>query len=108
MIDTANDTATVSLGVWAADSGETHVGAKVADVRPGSPAARGGLREGDVITRLDSAATDDVDDLAGILSRYRPGDKVVVSYRRDNREATVTVTFAPAQWRTIWPTDASV
>jgi putative serine protease PepD len=68
-------------------------GAMVAEVEPGQPADEAGLREGDVITRVDDT---DIDDSAGLMAAVRansPGDTVAVTYTRDGDEHTAEVTL---------------
>jgi serine protease Do len=56
------------------------------------PAARAGLRPGDVITALDGDATRTVEDFLGSLRRSQPGQQAVLDIRRDGRSQRVTVT----------------
>ena len=58
------------------------------------PAARAGLRPGDVIVRLDDANVDTVEDLFGELRQRRPGSQVRLTFIRDGREQQATVTLA--------------
>jgi predicted metalloprotease with PDZ domain len=68
-------------------------GVRVEEVLPGSPADRAGIREGDVVVRLNGhAATQDaVEDLRDHLSR---GDTVRLRIRRDGREEERVVVAA--------------
>jgi C-terminal processing protease CtpA/Prc len=53
----------------------------VAEVTPGSPAARAGLREGDTLIALDGVSL--VAEAAGErLARLEPGQKLTLAYRR--------------------------
>ena len=60
----------------------------------GGPAAKAGLRPGDVIVRMDDATVDTVEDLFGELRQRRPGSQVRLTFIRDGREQQVTVTLA--------------
>ncbi len=74
-------------------------GVVIREVTPDSPAAkaglqglartRGGLRLGDVITRIDSAPIADFDDLYSALDTRQPGDEITVTYRREGVERQV-------------------
>ncbi len=58
-------------------------GCRVGVVGPGTPAARAGLRPGDVITRIDEASTTDPAALRAALSTTKPGRTVAVQVLRD-------------------------
>lgn len=64
-----------------------------AAVTSGSPAAKAGLKEGDVITKLDSVKLDANNPLLSAISAHVPGDIVSITYIRDGREKTVSVTL---------------
>jgi putative serine protease PepD len=65
-------------------------------VTPGGPAAKAGLRPGDVITKLDGQPIESSADLAAQIRSKAPGDKVKVTYQRDGKESTVEVTLGEA------------
>jgi S1-C subfamily serine protease len=58
-------------------------GALVVDVRPGGPADRKGLQEGDIVTRLDQWEVRTAVELAGRIRRMRPGSLASVEIYRD-------------------------
>jgi serine protease Do len=60
-------------------------GALVAQVEPESPAARAGLKEGDVITGVDGDAVADSNKLTLVISAYAPGAKVNLNVLRDGK-----------------------
>jgi putative serine protease PepD len=62
-------------------------------VAPGGPAATAGLRAGDVITQLDGQPAADTGVLASITLARKAGDKVKVSYVRDGKGASTTITL---------------
>jgi Do/DeqQ family serine protease len=57
-------------------------GAMVADLYPGGPAARAGLRSGDVVLQADGRPIADAGDLAYLIRNHRPGDSIRLSVRR--------------------------
>lgn len=66
-------------------------------VVPGSPAAKAGLTEGDIITKIGSFELGEKQSLATVLSNFRPGDKVELRFLRDGKEQSVTVTLAESK-----------
>jgi putative serine protease PepD len=81
------------LGVATGDtsSGE---GASIAEVRPGTPAAAAGLREGDVVTEIDGEAVADADELRTLIDAQQPGDSIELTIVRDGDEQTIEVELA--------------
>jgi putative serine protease PepD len=68
--------------------------ALVASVKQGTPAAKAGLKTGDVITAIDSAQTSTPDQLASAIATHKPGDSVTITYKRGGSSHTVTLTLA--------------
>jgi len=69
-------------------------GVGVADVEPGSPADKAGLRVSDIIVRLGDQAIASGGDLLQALTKYRAGDKVTVAFYRDGQQQEEEVTLA--------------
>lgn len=68
--------------------------AQVANVTPGSAAARAGLQEGDVITAIDGRTLRDSREVFAQIGNRRPGDRVQLTVMGSNRrERNVTVTL---------------
>ena len=70
-----------------------HQGVVVVSVVRGGPAARAGIRRGDVIVALAGHRVTDYADLLGELRTQRPGSRVPVTVNRRGQERTVTVTI---------------
>jgi putative serine protease PepD len=68
-------------------------GAQIGSVTGGSPAAKAGLRAGDVVTALDGDTVDSADALSAAVSSKSPGDEVSVTYTRNGDSHTVQVTL---------------
>jgi putative serine protease PepD len=68
-------------------------GARINQVNDGSAAQGAGLRNGDIITKVDDTLITGADSLVATVRSYRPGDKVTVTYTRDGDEHTVTLTL---------------
>ena len=69
-------------------------GVKFAEVRSGSPAAKAGLRSGDVMTSFGGASIKTLYDFTFALREKKPGDKVEVTVLREGKPLTVTVELA--------------
>ncbi|HEY2752702.1 Do family serine endopeptidase [Phenylobacterium sp.] len=74
----------------------TPSGALVADVWPGGAAARGGLKQGDVVTSVDGTAVVDAAALNYAVGNHRPGESVRVDVRRGGAEQKLTIPAEPA------------
>jgi putative serine protease PepD len=77
----------------AARTGVTE-GLFVSQVAAGGPADNAGLQAGDVISAIDGQPARSVDQLVALTLTKRAGDKVDLTYRRQGRSATATVTLA--------------
>jgi putative serine protease PepD len=75
----------------------TGVGALVASsstaILPGGPAAKAGISAGDVIVKFENKAIDSPEQLIVAIRAMNVGDKVTLTYIRDSKEVTVTVTL---------------
>ena len=67
----------------------------IEEVEPNSPAARAGAKPDDLIVYLDGAPVPTISTLRDILDKYRPGDKVQVEVRRQDRLHTLVVELEP-------------
>jgi serine protease Do len=70
---------------------DTVEGVLVADVSKGSPAAKAGLKHGDVILAFNSRPMTDPGQLRNTVAMSAPGTKVPVQILRDNKKREVTV-----------------
>ncbi len=57
-------------------------------VTPDGPAAKAGLKGGDVITKFNDTVIESGPTLIGEIWTHKPGDKVTVTYERDGKTAT--------------------
>lgn len=72
-------------GAWfgsVPDMGESKDGFRLSDVMKGSPAEEAGLKGGDVIVEFDGKPITNLYDFTYALRGKKPGDTVVVKYRR--------------------------
>jgi membrane-associated protease RseP (regulator of RpoE activity) len=66
-------------------------GAVVAKVVPGSPAAKAGIRPGDVITQLDTQPIETPAILTSAIGGMQPGDQIDIQLQRGSSQYTVHV-----------------
>ena len=67
-------------------------GALIADVQPNSPAAKAGLKDGDVITAVNGHPVEDANRLTFTVGAVAPGTKLDVEVVRDGKTKKVAVT----------------
>jgi S1-C subfamily serine protease len=73
------------------DFGEIPTGVKFADVKPGSPAAKAGLKAGDVLIQFGDKPIKNLYDFTDALRRSKIGDVVEVKVLRDGQPVTASV-----------------
>lgn len=86
-------TTTASLGTMPDYGDESKQGMKIAGVRPGGPADKGGLRQGDVIVGLGGKPIATIYDFMECIGNHKPGDTVDLAFKRDGKEQRVKVTL---------------
>jgi S1-C subfamily serine protease len=74
----------------------TPSGALVADLWPGGPAARAGLRQGDVVTTVDGEPAVDAASVTYDISTHRPGETIALGYTRNGKTQTAKLKAEPA------------
>ncbi|KAB2590947.1 S1C family serine protease [Streptomyces arboris] len=62
-------------------------------VTPNGPAAKAGLKAGDVITKFNDTVIDSGPTLIGEIWTRKPGEKVTLTYERDGKTSTAEVTL---------------
>jgi serine protease Do len=70
------------------------VGALVAQVTPGSPAAKAGIKAGDIITKYNGHEVSNSDQLPALVASTKVGNKVSISVIRKGETKTLTATIA--------------
>ena len=90
LIQTGSATQT-TLGVQITDANRP--GALVVDVVLGGAAEKGGVRRGDLITKLGDRAIQDADELIAAVRSHTPGDRVKLVVVNNGGERTVDVTL---------------
>ncbi|MFB9532894.1 trypsin-like peptidase domain-containing protein [Nonomuraea roseola] len=81
------------LGVSVTDATGDVPGALVRQVQQGSPAAKAGLKEGDLITRIGDKPVDGGDTVVGQVRGFKVGQQVKITYMRNGQTQEATVTL---------------
>lgn len=77
-------------------------GVKIEDVTKESGAEKAGLKEGDIITKVDDKKIEDPDDLSKTIRAHKAGDKVTVTYLRDKKEQRATAELTKYKGFKAW------
>jgi serine protease Do len=70
---------------------EGTTGALVAEVQKDTPAFKGGIKQGDIITKLNDTDIKDVNSLRNLVATLKPGSKVNLEIYRDSAKQTIQV-----------------
>jgi hypothetical protein len=73
------------------DFGQVETGVKFADVKPNSPAAKAGLKAGDILVQFGDKPIKNLYDFTDALRRSKVGDVVEVKVLRDGQTVTASV-----------------
>jgi Peptidase family M28/PDZ domain/PA domain len=73
------------------DFGQTENGVKFSDVKPGSPAAKAGLKGGDILIQFGDKPIGNLYDFTDALRRSKVGDVVEVTVTRDGKPLKASV-----------------
>jgi hypothetical protein len=87
------------LGIWGLRLGEPiggldSPGVPIVKVYEGSPAARSGLKPGDVLVTIDGRWTTSITDVYHAAAEVKPGREVTVVVNRDGKDVPVLITPA--------------
>ena len=66
-------------------------GALIGSVMPNEPAAKAGLKAGDIVIKIGSTPINSASDLTRVIASYKPNNKVNVTAIRDGKEKQFTV-----------------
>lgn len=92
----ASDPGRVSISAYLGsipDYDDSIKGVKLSGVREGSPAEKGGLKEGDIVVGFGGKPVATIYDYTESLGRYKPGDTVDVVVQRGGKETTLKITL---------------
>jgi serine protease Do len=88
-ITTDGNAKTAFLGVnW----DDVDNGAKITEITKESAAEKAGLKKGDIITKIGDTKIGE-GELADVIHKYKPEDKVTITYLRDGKEQKVLATL---------------
>ena len=68
-------------------------GARVVNVSDESAAAKAGLKEGNVITKINETKVNSPEELTKTIGKFKPNDKITITYKRDKKEQKTTATL---------------
>lgn len=81
----------MGIGARTADSG----GAEITTVTAGMPAAKGGLRVGDVVKKLGGQVIDDWPSMMAMIQSCRPDETITLEVQRGETRAELSITLMP-------------
>ena len=83
-------------------------GIMITEVSQNSGAEDAGLRKGDIIKKIDNSTVETFADLSAAVGSKRPGDKVTVTYIRNGKNYTETVTLKDQKGSTSFRSKADL
>ena len=84
----------VTTGVYNDGSGDTKpTGAEITNITKESAADKAGLKNGDVITKINDKKVVDPASLSDVVTSFKPKEEVTVYYKRDGKENSVKATL---------------
>ncbi len=66
-------------------------GVYVSDVSPDGAAKAAGIKKGDIITKVNNVSVSSGIEMSVQVAPFRPGDKVMVTYKRNSKEYTTNI-----------------
>ncbi|MEI9958551.1 MAG: PDZ domain-containing protein [Ferruginibacter sp.] len=68
------------------DDNKSSEGAVITNVTEGSAAEKAGLKEGDIITKINDKKVEGPESLSDVVTSFKPKEEVTVYYKRDGKE----------------------
>jgi serine protease Do len=72
-------------------------GAKITSIEKESAAEKAGLQKEDIITKVADTKITGSEDLYEAIGKYKPEDKITITYLRNGKEATATATLGKSK-----------
>lgn len=82
---------------------KTDEGVEIQTVNKESAAEKAGLKENDIIIKVDDKKIEDPDALSEVIQKHKPGEKVTITYLRDKKEQKTTAELT--KWKGILSKD---
>ncbi len=79
-----------SIPDYGDESSEEGKGVRLSGVMEGSPAAKAGLKKGDVVVKFGGKGVGTLQDYTEYLKAAKPGDKIEIVVKRDGKDTTVS------------------
>jgi serine protease Do len=76
-------------------------GAEIEEVTENSAADKAGLKENDIITKIDDETIAGPDDVTRIVRKHKPDDKIEITYDRKGKTEKTTVTLGKRKGRSM-------
>ena len=73
---------------------EFNKGIYIIQISSDGPAYKSGLKEGDIITKIDGFEINKMSELRSYIYNKKPGDNVTLTVNRNNKEYMATVTLS--------------
>ena len=83
----------VRIGIMP-DYGDDQDGVLLSGATDGGPAAKAGLKEGDIITAIDADKIESLGDYMTVLGKHKPGDVVKIHIEREKQPVELSATLA--------------
>ncbi len=74
-------------------SEKTDDGVSITHVTQKSSAEKAGLKEGDIITKINEVKISSPEDLTKSIGKFKPEEKITITYKRNGKEAKTTATL---------------
>jgi len=68
----------------------------IRDISDSSAAGKAGLKKGDIIVKVDEISVDNPEELSEAIHKYKPQDKVTITFYRDKKKQQVTAVLGKA------------
>lgn len=78
-------------------------GAQIREISKGSSAFKANLKVGDIITGVDEIKIDGPQSLSEAIHKYKPEDKITLTFKRDGKEQKMTIPLGKSPGATVGP-----